>query len=139
MITRTILNTNERQTKYATTVYEVFKELKHATNIQILEAVQQTYPEVSATTIHRVTARLKERGKIGCAPKPTNGSERYDITPEPHHHFMCVSCSGICDVPETEEARRVIEQLKELSGECALAGTLTLRGVCKKCKPETAK
>ena len=129
----------ERQTKYATAVYDVLTELKHATNIQILEAVQKHFPEVSATTIHRVTARLKARGKIGCALKPTNGSERYDITPKPHHHFMCVSCSGICDVPETEEARRVIEQLKELSGECALAGTLTLRGVCKKCKPGDSK
>lgn len=122
-----------RQTKYATIVFDTLKDLKHATNAQILTSVQQVYPEVSATTIHRVTARLKSRGVIGCAPKPTDGSERYDITPQPHHHFMCVKCSGICDVPETKEARLVIEQLKELSGECALAGTLTLRGVCKKC------
>ena len=135
MMINTVSPTNQRQTKYSATVYDVLLKLRHATNIQILDAVRQKYPEVSATTVHRVTARLKSRGQIGCAPKPTNGSERYDITPEPHHHFMCVSCSGICDVPETEEARRVIEQLKELSGECALAGTLTLRGVCKKCKP----
>lgn len=130
----TTVATNSRQTKYVTAVYDALKELKHATNMQVLEKVQAAYPEVSATTIHRVTARLKTRGLIGCAPKATNGSERYDINPTPHHHFMCVSCSGICDVPETEEARQVIEQLKELSGECAIAGTLTLRGICKKCK-----
>lgn len=127
-------NTTGRQTKYATAVYAALEKAKHATNAQILESVRQRYPEVSATTIHRVTHRLKERGIIGCAPKPTNGSERYDIKPSPHHHFMCITCSGICDVPETEQARQVIEQLKELSGECAIAGTLTLRGVCKKCK-----
>lgn len=128
-----------RQTKYVTAVLQVLQELKHATNLELLHQVQKEYPEVSATTVHRVTARLKERGLIGCAPKPTNGSERYDITPVPHHHFMCVNCSGICDVPETAEARRVIGQLKDLSGECALAGTLTLRGICKKCKPEDNK
>lgn len=133
MTTNTAVAPNSRQTKYATAVYETLQELKHATNVQILESVQVLYPEVSATTIHRVTTRLKSRGVIGCAPKPTNGSERYDITPEPHHHFMCVDCSGICDVSETKEARRVIEQLKDLSGECAFAGTLTLRGICKRC------
>lgn len=125
-----------RQTKYSTAVLVVLQELKHSTNLELLQEIKKIYPEVSATTVHRVTVRLKERGIIGCAPKPANGSERYDITPTPHHHFMCVSCSRICDVPETKEAKQVIEQLKNLSGECALAGTLTLRGVCKKCKPE---
>lgn len=122
-----------RQTKYATAVLKALQLMKHATNLELLKEVQKDYPEVSATTVHRVSARLKERGIIGCAPKPTNGSERYDINPSPHHHFMCVKCSGICDVPETTEARAVINQLKELSGECALAGTLTMRGICKRC------
>lgn len=134
MMTQPLTQVNGRQTKYATAVYDALTQLEHATNSQILAAVQEIYPEVSATTIHRVTTRLKARGKISCAPKPTNGSERYDINPEPHHHFMCVRCSGICDMPQTDEARRVIEQLKELSGECAIAGTLTLSGVCKECK-----
>ena len=122
-----------RQTKYATEVVDCLQRLEHATNLELLHEVQKTYPEVSVTTIHRVSARLKERGIIGSAPKPTNGSERYDINPHPHHHFMCVSCSRLCDVPETQEARAVINQLKELSSECALAGTLTMRGICKRC------
>lgn len=122
-----------RQTKYTTAVYEALMSLKHATNAQILEMVQQSYPEVSATTIHRVTARFKTLGIISCAPKPADGSERYDFTAEPHHHFMCTSCSNLCDVSETEEARQVIAQLKNLSDECALAGTLTMGGICKQC------
>lgn len=134
MTTAASLPSTSRQTKYTTAVFNTLEELKHATNAQILESVQQNYPEVSATTIHRVTTRLKAQGIIGCAPRPTEGSERYDITPDPHHHFMCTKCSRICDVPETKEARLVIEQLKDLSGECALAGTLTLSGICKKCK-----
>ena len=125
-----------RQTKYVSAVIDALSTLGHATNLELQREVQKTHPEVSATTIHRVTARLKERGSISCAPKPTNGSERYDITPAPHHHFMCVACSRICDVPETPEALAVIEQLKELSGQCAIAGTLTMRGICKQCAKE---
>lgn len=136
MTTQLIAQTASRQTKYVTAVYDALKELKHATNLEILESIKETYPEVSATTVHRVTVRLKQRGLIGCAPKPANGSERYDITTEPHHHFMCGTCSRVCDVPTTEAASRVIQQLKELSDECALAGTMTLGGVCKTCKKE---
>lgn len=125
--------TTPRQTKYATAVLEVLYSLKHATNLVLLQRVQRVYPEVSATTIHRVTARLKERGVIGCAPKPTNGSERYDSNPKPHHHFMCVSCGRLCDLESTDEAKVVINQLKNLNEECALAGSLTLGGVCRRC------
>lgn len=125
--------TTARQTKYATAVFKALQNLEHATNLELLQKVQELYPEVSVTTIHRVTARLKERGIIGCAPKPTSGAERYDINPMPHHHFMCVSCGRICDVPVTPEASVIINQLKGISQDCALAGTLTMQGVCRRC------
>lgn len=122
-----------RQTKYYETVLEALRALKHATNLELLQGVQKIYPEVSATTIHRVSARLKDRNVIGCAPKTANGAERYDVNPVLHHHFVCSSCSRVCDVPETTEARAVIRQLKSISRECALAGTLTMEGVCNRC------
>lgn len=129
-----------RTTKYVNAVLFSLKSLSHATNLEILIDLKQAYPDLSTTTVHRVTSRLKERGIIGCAPRPTNGSWRYDINPDPHNHFMCINCSSICDVPGTKEASDVINQLKNLSGECAIAGTLTLRGICKICyekgKPE---
>lgn len=115
-------------------VLETLENLGHATNLDIWETVRKSYPEVSVTTIHRVTTRLNTQGKIGCAPKSANGSERYDITPTQHHHFICDMCGMICDVPETPEARQFIEQLGKLSGACALAEALTLSGTCKSCK-----
>lgn len=130
---QTITVFTARQTKYSVAVLEALHELKHATNNELLSWVQGLYPEVTATTVHRVTARLKQRGIIGYAPKPVNGSERYDFNQKPHHHFMCSSCSRVCDVEETSKSRTVIAQLKELSKDCALAGTLTMQGICKRC------
>ena len=125
-----------RQTKYVAAVVDALAELGHATNAQIHELVQKEYPEVSATTIHRVTSRLKKRGLIGCAPKTSDGSERYDISTDPHHHFMCTACDNVCDFPDSHKAQILIAELKELSEECALAGRLTLSGVCEKCSKE---
>lgn len=130
---KTISIATSRQTKYVQSVLDTLQSVTHATNLELLQEAQKLYPEVSATTIHRVSARLKERGLIGCAPKEMNGSECYDTNPKPHHHFMCVKCGSICDVPDTAQARAVIDHLKDLSSECALAGTLTMRGVCKRC------
>lgn len=128
-----IYATASRQTKYVSAVFDTLRQLGHATNQDLLRTIQAMHPDVSATTIHRVTARLKERGVIGSAPKTAHGSERYDSNPKPHHHFVCGSCSRVCDVPESAEAARIIRQLEGLSGECALAGTLTMQGICKAC------
>ncbi|MDL2363185.1 MAG: transcriptional repressor [Patescibacteria group bacterium] len=130
---RTTISDTARQTKYVTAVCQLLQAVRHATNLEILQKVQEVYPDVSATTIHRISARLKERGVIGFAPKTTNGSERYDANPTPHHHFMCVSCNRVCDVPDAPEARAVLRQLKALSKDCAIAGTMTMQGVCKLC------
>ena len=127
-----------RQTKYATAVMESLREMTHATNVQLLEALQRFYPEVSATTVHRVTSRLKNRGVIGCAPKTTNGSERYDIQPDPHHHFMCANCGELCNIPDSDDVRHAVGRLKEVTGECALAEALTLMGVCHDCNDRKA-
>lgn len=128
-----ILSTTSRQTRYVNAVYGALQELKHSTNLELQHEVQKTYPEVSATTVHRVSGRLKERGLIGTAPKPANGSERYDSSVKLHHHFMCIKCGRLCDVPDTPEGQIAIKQLAKLSRDCAISGSLTLQGICKKC------
>lgn len=122
-----------RQTKYTAAVLEALTLLKHATNGQILDIVRQIYPEVSATTIHRVTTRLEERGVIALAPKTTAAEERYDIDPVPHHHFMCVRCERLCDVEENEQSRTAVDLLGAMSKRCKFAGMVTLQGTCEDC------
>lgn len=125
--------TSSRQTKYVQAVLDSLQDLHHATNLELWRIVRNTYPEVSTTTIHRVSKRLKERGTIGCAPKLADGSERYDVNPRPHHHFMCIKCDRTCDVPDTLEIQKITDRLKNISRECALAGPLTMQGICQKC------
>ena len=127
------LSPTSRQTKYSDAVLKTLELLKHATNNQILDVVRQLYPEVSPTTIHRVTSRLKERGVISSAPKTTNAEERYDIDPTPHHHFMCVKCERLCDVPENDQSRTAVNLLGEMSRRCKFAGIITLQGECVDC------
>lgn len=125
-----------RQTRYATAITKALAVRGHATNAELLTDIREEFPEVSITTVHRVTTRLKDRSIIGAAPSTASGAERFDANPMPHHHFMCSRCGGVCDIPQTDEARMVMQQLKELSGKCAVAGMLTMQGTCLGCTGE---
>lgn len=128
-----IAATTERETKYTEIVCIALEHLRHATNDQILDIAKQVYPEVSITTVHRVTERLKERGVIKGAPSTVDKSERFDINLDPHHYFMCSNCSRLCNVPDNPEVRQAIEILKSHSRSCSLADTVTLQGLCRGC------
>lgn len=122
-----------RQTKYTSAVLQALEALKHATNSQIHDLVKQIHPEVSVTTIHRVTSRLAERGVIARAPKTSTAEERYDTDPTPHHHFMCSTCDRLCDIVENEASRTAVDLLGTMSRRCKLAGMVTIQGACEDC------
>ena len=127
------MTTAARTTKYVIEVIDALQQLTHATNADIYAKVCEKHSAVSLTTIHRVTARLQRRGVIASAPKTPDGAERYDIQPRMHHHFMCTHCGGLCDIPDSDESKLLIERIARLSASCQLTGALTLQGVCKQC------
>ena len=67
-----------RQSRYCTAIVSELQTLGHATNTQLLAALQRSYPTLSATTVHRATARLAQRGDIATAPPDSSGAMRYD-------------------------------------------------------------
>lgn len=125
--------TSSRQTKYTAAVVEATAILKHATTGQILGIVQQIYPEVSETTIRRVADRLLERGVLGSAPKTIDGCERYDTDTTLHHHFLCDTCSHLCNIADSDQVQASVALLKSLNKHCHIAGAITLQGLCREC------
>lgn len=120
----------QRQTKYCTAIQKFLLEYGHATNAEILRELRVHYPDLSATTVHRATARLASRGTIGLAPKDTDGSMRYDSNTTPHDHFQCASCGLLRD---TNVKDKLIPMLEESIGDCSISGYLTIYGECKQC------
>lgn len=88
------------------------------------------YPNVSATTVHRATARMAERGTIATAPAALDGSMQYDSNVTPHDHFQCTSCGLLRD---TDIKDKIIPILEESIEGCQINGQLTINGICKKC------
>jgi Fe2+ or Zn2+ uptake regulation protein len=110
-------------------VLEAAKQMGHSTNSDILIYVRQNIPEVSATTVHRITTRLIKHGLLSYGPE-MNGSRIVDANAMPHDHFVCKECSGIKDIIIAGNARQQIQtQVPNL----ALSSSLTITGDCDMC------
>ena len=126
-----MITSQERQTKYCKAIQAELANLGHATNLDLHVALQKQFPDVSATTVHRATARLAERGKIGIAPAMIDGSMRYDDNPNPHDHFMCAHCGLLKNTNVKDNLAPILEQ--SIGEGCSISGQLLISGTCKKC------
>ena len=128
-----IKTTTTRNTKYSSALKEAISMQGHATNADLLRTLKDTFPELSATTVHRITARLAESGDIAIAPPSRGGAVRYDHNTLPHDHFMCTGCDGVRDVDIKDE---LIDLLTSSMDDCHISGRLTISGICSKCKED---
>jgi len=128
MIATTI---TRRQTKYCQAIENLLASLGHATNSELLVELHKLYPDVSATTVHRATARLALQGKIAVAPPAKDGSMCYDTNVVPHDHFQCTSCGTLRDTNVKDSVASILESSLD---DCHISGRLTISGICKQCK-----
>lgn len=123
--------TTKRSTKYVIAVKEYLTVAGHATNNDILEDLRQKYKDLSATTIHRITARLLDRGEISLAPAANDNSMRFDANIMPHDHFKCTECGSLRDANIKSKIQPILEAA--IGGGCNISGRLTISGLCNKC------
>jgi Fe2+ or Zn2+ uptake regulation protein len=129
-----LLNMNDvltRNTKYRQAIQEYLSNVGHATNAEILQNLRKTFPDLSATTVHRLTTRMCRRGEISLAPKDSRGSLRYDANNTVHDHFLCQGCDQLRDVQLADKLRPMLE--KQM-GDCCVNGNFVISGLCNSCK-----
>ncbi len=122
---------SSRATKYSKAVLDTITELGHASNAELIDKLRLEFPDLSATTVHRVTSRLVDSGALALAPPESDGSMKFDINTSPHDHFICRVCGGIKDINVVDD---VMPTIVEALGGCRVSGRLTIQGECEKCK-----
>lgn len=122
----------DRNTKYTAAIRHWMSVLGHATNLELLEKLRDEFPNLSATTVHRVTSRLVERGELQLAPGTCGSAIRLDANPERHDHFMCEHCGALMDANLRDEVRSTLE--RSIGNGCSISGNLTISGMCRKCQ-----
>jgi Fur family peroxide stress response transcriptional regulator len=126
----TKVSAQARQTKYCYAIKNALARCGHATNSALLDELRRFFPCLSATTVHRATARLAARGEIGWAPDTKDGSMRYDANLQPHDHFVCSDCDNLRDI---DIKNKLLPILGSSIADCQLSGSITISGTCKNC------
>lgn len=119
-----------RESKYCDAIRSTVALLGHATNAMIIVELRKAYPTISATTVHRATARLAARGELMAAPADLQGAMRYETDKTPHDHFLCTLCGQLRDVDIASEVAALLE---EKLVECRPSGRVVVSGVCSRC------
>lgn len=130
----TVLVTQDRTTKYIAAIREIMSQLGHATNVELLSRLHVAYVDLSPTTVHRITARMVDRGELQMAPSSHDNSMRFDANLLPHDHFMCDHCGLLRDANLSDILRPEVE--RAIGSDCSISGSLTVSGMCKQCHEE---
>jgi Fe2+ or Zn2+ uptake regulation protein len=104
----------------------------HPTVDQLYVAVAERLPDVSRATVYRALEKLDDLGLLRRVEHP-GSAVRFDGNTTPHHHFLCMRCGAIEDLPL--EAVRGHEQLEFVPVEARVAAEISLNvhGLCMRC------
>ncbi len=125
-----------RSTKYVLAIKEIVNKNSHLTNHDILKSLQLFYPDLSSTTVHRITDRLVKINQLQLAPVDRNNAMRFDSNLVAHDHFKCQKCDQLRDVKLPSS---MISRLESLITGCKINGSLIIVGLCNNCFLKNSK
>lgn len=123
-------NATRRRSRYADGIRQILIESGHATNAQIAGLLRRSYPDVSDTTVHRITQRLVTDGEVQYAPNASDGAMLFDSNTTMHDHFECSVCGDLRDITIPKSGR---DMIRRAIGDCRVDGSLKIIGKCCGC------
>ena len=104
----------------------------HPSVEEIYQELSPHYPTISYATIYKTLETLCKMGEIVEVNIESN-KKRYDPFTHPHHHFRCLSCGKIEDIPlEEVPLPQIPDNVREKYGITHF--TLYLYGICPACR-----
>ena len=117
---------------------EIFRELAahedHPDAEAVYRAVSARLPTVSLDTVYRTLWLLNDLGLLTTLG-PRRDAIRFDLNLDPHHHFVCVRCGLVRDLPaDSFAAVSVPDAVRQLGG--VLEARVEVRGICARCQEQ---
>jgi Fur family peroxide stress response transcriptional regulator len=91
--------------------------------------VRERVPTISLDTVYRTLGALERLGLIDRVGV-TGGAARYDANLEHHHHFICVRCGLMRDLPGASYEGLAVPEAATSLGKVQSI-TVQVRGLCK--------
>jgi Fe2+ or Zn2+ uptake regulation protein len=102
----------------------------HPTATWVYRAVRRKLPRVSLATVYRNLRTLAAQGLL--AARADVAGMRFDGKTTPHHHFTCVACGRIFDLPGGVTGART--RISSTLGFEVLSHRIEFYGRCRGCR-----
>ena len=120
-------------TQQRAAVFDFLGSVKHhPTAEEVYLAVKTQLPKISLATVYKNLEALIESG-MAAKLNFGDGSARYDIRTDHHHHLRCLQCGKMWDLESTESS----EWLKKIKSRLRFEVSdyrLELLGNCRDCR-----
>ena len=106
----------------------------HPSVDELYSLIKEKHPSISKATVYRNVHKLAETGEI-LQVNIANDVSRYDGCTNPHHHFVCKSCSKIFDIhlDEDDNSDKIKNLVSNKYGFKLDKCVTSLFGVCSIC------
>ena len=105
----------------------------HTTAEELYNIVKKKYPNISKSTVYRNVNILLENNAIRKI-KMLSGADRYDYVFQEHYHAICEKCGNVFDFMYDFGGEKIKEAIKNQTGIIAKTNSITIYGICDKCK-----
>ena len=114
-------------------ILETFHRLNHPTAEQLYNAIHQTNPTISKSTVYRNLNILLEN-KIIKKIKQLSGPDRYDYVDKEHYHVLCNRCGKVFDFMYPFKKEELKEIIHKETGVITNVDSIILYGICEECR-----
>ncbi len=125
---------NRRGSKQREAILRILQSTDiHPTADWIYDQVRKVIPNISLGTVYRNLNLLKDEGLIKEVTIYGSSSARYDANLEPHHHFICLICNSVYDLPVRGENVNVSHLISGRNFKIKFV-KLDIFGICDRCQ-----
>lgn len=115
-------------------ILETLKETyTHPTAEELYNMVNKKYPTISKSTVYRNINILLESNVIRKI-KMQSRADRFEYVFKDHYHVICEKCGNVFDFVYDFEREELKKTIQNQTGIMAKADSITIYGICEKCK-----
>ncbi len=98
----------------------------------LYKLLQPTHPKMSFATVYKVLEVLIKIGVVRSLDFG-EGSTRFDLTAERHHHARCVKCGRVVDIFSLQD-KSLLQQAQAETRMVLTGEDIVFYGLCKECR-----
>ncbi len=110
--------------------YFLIHQGEHQTADGIWTAIQEVSPEIARGTVYKALHDLINAHVLEQIPT-LSGGDLYGLRLTPHHHFVCLSCGRVDDLPASFHPEIAHPDIDSVASITTI--DVVFRGVCHQC------